>query len=377
MVAMACCDGSSVCGETLFFQDFDDAQSSVRTFSARSGPSTARSLASSLPLHDSIAKNSRQKPMELLIPHKVLEDFQDASENSPSKENVLSPKRQRSSKKNLVLVVPPETDPNEKHLSANRMEEKTSWMSASVSAGDVLCMLEGSDTLARLGSSGGYMGHVMLVTSTPRLVEAGTEDAEMLHGVWPSPDVKEVWIVRTAECKRSAEHGIHISDHILYFSEGGQMMAAAEELEHQFLKFKEPVKVEVWQSPVEVREDLRLEMMCEILADMREQALPWSWTTALRAFSFSAEVPRGYDRKRMLAEIRRAWDANPICSSLVVVFWQRYLHQAAKLRSADPLDWILRWMPLVADRTLPGEMLNAMHGCGWSRVTHVPPGWRR
>merc|ERR1712232_753404 len=128
-----------------------------------------------------------------------------------------------------------------------------------------------ADTLTRVGSSGSTLGHVMLATSRTRRVYAGTEESAKLSAVWPSPSIDAVWLVGTAECKRAARDGIHVSCHILYLDESGEIMTAAEELEGQFLKFTTPMKVEVWQSPQEMRNNLHIDIMREVLADIRAQ----------------------------------------------------------------------------------------------------------
>ncbi|CAK0857309.1 unnamed protein product, partial [Prorocentrum cordatum] len=38
----------------------------------------------------------------------------------------------------------------------------------------------------------------------------------------------------------------------------------------------------------------------------------------------------------------------------------------------DALDYICRWLPLKADRSLPGTLLQTMERCGWTRHTTVP-----
>ena len=38
---------------------------------------------------------------------------------------------------------------------------------------------------------------------------------------------------------------------------------------------------------------------------------------------------------------------------------------------AASLDFILKWMPLKADRGLPGDLVTAMQSAGWVRVAQV------
>ena len=44
------------------------------------------------------------------------------------------------------------------------------------------------------------------------------------------------------------------------------------------------------------------------------------------------------------------WNSNPICTSVIIVFWQRYICKLVKcgLMSADVVDLIMKFMPLKA-----------------------------
>jgi len=101
----------------------------------------------------------------------------------------------------------------------------------------------------------------------------------------------------------------------------------------------------------------------------------WSWTTAAR----SVLKPEGHclldqtlQAERLLHHAKEAWDAEPICTSVVVAFWQRYLVKFAKvnyppeLNDVKAAELILQCMPLKADRCLPGDVMSAMDRCGWS-----------
>jgi hypothetical protein len=107
--------------------------------------------------------------------------------------------------------------------------------------------------------------------------------------------------------------------------------------------------------------------MQEVLEKMRSSDASWSWSTAVRAFLFSADVSEDHESSaNSMREIRACWKSDPICTSVVIVFWQKYLCKLAELHTgSDAMDWILRWMPVKADRALPGELLSAMERCGW------------
>jgi len=97
----------------------------------------------------------------------------------------------------------------------------------------------------------------------------------------------------------------------------------------------------------------------------------------------SAEVSEHTDPQITMEQIQDAWRAEPICTSVVLSCWQRYLckiatscaSSAASFPSmgdmeppADALGLILMWMPMRADRTLPGELLRLLQSKGWTSL---------
>jgi len=255
-----------------------------------------------------------------------------------------------------------------------------------LSPGDVLCVTGTATGIMRLGATGGYMGHVLLVTAPPRGVHRHTPEALVFQGVWPEHhDARVLWLVRTMESTRNQE-GFHESEHLLYVDDKtGKILAVAEEHHNQFLRFEHPERVDVWRCPPALRKCFRFDIMNTVLADMRQYESNWSWSTAVRAFLFSSKVPddsrKAMERADSLQAIQQCWFADPICSSLVVVFWQRYLCLLADMYNSNPgpnttevdaLDWILQWMPLKSDRALPGELLETMQQCGWVLVSRAP-----
>lgn len=254
--------------------------------------------------------------------------------------------------------------------------------------GDVLCVQGQPGGIMRLGATGGYMGHVLLVTAPPRGVWKNTPEAFQFQGVWPDQhDCRVLWLVRTMESTRNTE-GFHESEHLVYVEGGtGRMLVVAEELNNQFLKFEHAEQLEVWQCPASLRKGFRLDIMHNVLCEMKQYEASWSWSTAVRAYLFSANMspPAKADKEGMLQDLEQAWGAEPICSSLIVVFWQRYLcaladmynaHPAPNTTEVDALDWILQWMPLKSDRALPGELLSTMKQCGWALISHIPQAGR-
>merc|ERR1719313_3283716 len=80
----------------------------------------------------------------------------------------------------------------------------------------------------------------------------------------------------------------------------------------------------------------------------------------------------------VLEEIKECWEKEPICTSVVVTFWQRYLVKLAMsfvVSSGDLIDpaaLVLKWMPLKSDRVLPGELFATLQACGWVMLAQVP-----
>lgn len=251
--------------------------------------------------------------------------------------------------------------------------------------GDVICVQgrEGG-AMMQLGATGGYMGHVLLVLGHPRCVMKNTAEGHPYTHMWPTDyECQTMWIVSTMESTRNAE-GFHESDYLLFIDDhSGRIFAVGEERRHALLKFDSPEPVECWQSPADLRIGFRLDIMTEVLNEMRQSEENWSWATAVRAFLFSAKVSE--NRRGTLRQIQQCWHADPICSSLVVVFWQRYLCALADFYNntpsphatqVDALDYIMSWMPLKSDRALPGELLSTMKQCGWTPVSRVQPAGR-
>eukprot|EP00747_Dinoflagellata_sp_TGD_P143085 gnl/TRDRNA2_/TRDRNA2_176335_c0_seq4.p1 gnl/TRDRNA2_/TRDRNA2_176335_c0~~gnl/TRDRNA2_/TRDRNA2_176335_c0_seq4.p1 ORF type:complete len:605 (+),score=66.82 gnl/TRDRNA2_/TRDRNA2_176335_c0_seq4:79-1893(+) len=239
--------------------------------------------------------------------------------------------------------------------------------------GDVL-YVKGSGYLGQLGAAGGFMGHVMLAVAPPRQILPGSSEAQELSAVWPRGDAPVVWMVRTVESTRG-QAGLYESDVLLYAEPIagklfliGEISASGQELSPVDME-----AVELLQSPKELRSMIRGEVVSEVLREMQLHARSWSFATAAKAFfrnanhSFHSNLS---NRTALLREIQECWESRPICTSVVIVFWQRYLCKLTAT-TQQATDLILRWMPPKADRALPGELLSAMRECGWARTCKV------
>lgn len=254
----------------------------------------------------------------------------------------------------------------------NASSAVTVRLDAVLSPGDVLCVKGGNDRITQLGARGGFMGHVLMIVAPLQGIHRDTPKAVQFQGVWPQgADVRTLWVARTMESTRD-EEGFHETDLILYTDDQGHVFACGESGETLF-RYQDPSNVEVWQAPVELRQTFRLDLMHAALAEMKKHEASWSWSTAIRAFLLPAELPRAADPQVTMKEIAAAWKSEPICTSVVLVFWQRYLALLARTMHGDvsAVDLILKWLPLRSDRVLPGELLSTMQKCGWNYRTQV------
>lgn len=311
-----------------------------------------------------------------------------------------------------------------------------------VAPGDLL-MVQGSGRLAEIGQAGGFMGHVLIVIAVPRGVQRGSAGAKPLQDVWPSaPGVSELWCVPTVESTRR-EQGLHEVETVLYVDpQSRKLMIAGEVGLDGEVCSAEPEQCIVWQSPEEVRSELRVDLMQEVLKDMRASQANWSVATGLKAVFKAAGVTVGKCSIKTLEELRSCWRKPPICTSVAIAFWQRYfeklaLHSASTTTglaaglpflegervaywndscvqwmdavvvghnlgehggvvsynldvkcgaqpqhvrkpvtvmdaSVKAMEQILKYMPLKADRALPGDLLNNLKDCGWVALPQVP-----
>jgi len=202
--------------------------------------------------------------------------------------------------------------------------------------GDVLLM-RGSGRISDIGNAGGFMGHVLVVTATPQMVRANTTDALQLSSVWPQ-EAKALWRVGTVESTRR-ESGLYECESLLFVDRSRQLLLIGEvEKEGDVCNFEPHEVVEIWQSPEAFRGTLRLDLMGTVLQDMRKNQASWSATTAARAVLQSADISTSRSNTETLEEIKSCWERAPICTSIVITFWQRYLEKFAGCMAIPPPD---------------------------------------
>jgi len=231
--------------------------------------------------------------------------------------------------------------------------------------GDVLNVVSQGNAVARIGTAGGFMGHVLLVVSAPQPIGRRSDVGRAFHAVGAHSG-RSLYSVDIVECSRGAE-GLYEGKIVLGLDRSGRVLLCGEYDRKETTINEDPEEVLIWRSPALFRKHrFRLDVMSKVLEDMRSNQQNWSWSTAVRAFFFSGEISGRIDRNVTMKEIQDSWGAEPICTSVVVVFWQRYLHTLAICECVDPLQLILQVMPLKADRVLPGELFSAMLSRGWS-----------
>lgn len=228
----------------------------------------------------------------------------------------------------------------------------------------------------KIGSAGSFLGHVMLVTEQPRSIGRDTLEAHWFSPLWPLGGITELWRVRAMESTRK-ERGLYEAEMIFFVEKStGRFLLVGELNDRLELGvIKEPEVLEFLRSPPQLRRLLRPDVVGQVLDDMRQEMgeMNWSMATAVRAALKSAAIPGGGDPLQVIEEIRACWRREPICTSVIVTFWQRYLLKLAEVTIDDygeydtlkVVDAILKQMPLKSDRTLPGELLAAMAAAGW------------
>lgn len=245
-------------------------------------------------------------------------------------------------------------------------------VSAVLAAGDVLCV-RGTGQLADIGTTGGFMGHVLVALGPLRRLSPESAIARELRDSFPAGSFdRGVWRVETVESTRS-HAGLHRCELLLHEPRSGGRLVVVGELAIEGdggLTVIDEETVELYQSPPELRSQLqaRPQDVADVVSKMKAAEKSWSLATAARALLKSAPLTAGGNRAHALQEIKECWHEAPICTSVVVVFWQRCLCRLARGTPHSELDSILKYMPLKSDRGLPGELISTMRRCGWTQV---------
>jgi hypothetical protein len=230
------------------------------------------------------------------------------------------------------------------------------------------------DGITRLGASGGFMGHVLLALSAPHGVARNSAEAVSFSKAWPNEFVSKIWLVSTIESCRDHE-GYHETRYIMYVDLSsriwlhGECIQASDGTLSSIVKFEEPAAAQIFQSPAKFRDHFCAEIAQMVLKQMKLTEASWSWGTAIKAYLFSSELATPRHDPAVMEELEKQWVADPICTSVVIVFWQRYMAELAQSGAAAHL--IYQNMPLKADRALPGELLGTLAAHGWTVIDKV------
>jgi hypothetical protein len=249
--------------------------------------------------------------------------------------------------------------------------------------GDILFAQSNNTSVLQIGAIGGYFGHVMLVIAPARCIPAGSVEARQLAEVWPHrKNVDQLWAVTILESTRQdAAKGLREATLLLYVERPtGNIVIVGDLSSDDELSDCDGTTVEVLRSPMKFRGLAKscpshLAAMREVVEEMKVDMsqLSWSQATAVRAALMPAGLDTSSNGAEALADICESWGAAPICTSVVIIFWQRFLCKLALLINGEEslpdrsLAWIHRWMPIKADRSLPGEMCDSLVKAGWIR----------
>jgi len=252
----------------------------------------------------------------------------------------------------------------------------------SMRPGDVLS-ISGNSRFEKIGTSGGFLGHVLVVAGEPRRVELGSAEQSELKLVWPKGEQDpQVWKVPIIESTR-LRSGLSHSEVVLRVDpQSGRLTIIGELIllsEHQVrLAITDGELVDLWQCPAALRQGLRYDLLSKSLKEMEAIGGSWSYATAAQALFYrSAKLDADIDPFEFLELVQQCWETPPICTSVVISLWQRYLCKLAIASDWDEADMVQQWMPLRADRALPGELLSTMQHCGWTRLGSIQAAGRR
>lgn len=243
--------------------------------------------------------------------------------------------------------------------------------------------LPGFGCMTRPGTVGDWTDHVLLVAGPPWGVWRNSPEAADLKDVWLAVSAvnqgAEVWRVDTID---SSVRGLHIAESLLYVDRAtGQLMLVGEidPEDGELYVSERPEPVELWQSPAELRAQIHLDFVEEVLRDMKAGEADWSPSSAACAIIESSEIAV-FDDHHTLDDVQACWKQDPICTGAVIGFWQRYLCKLAEACSPRgsaecaerAMALILRWMPIRCDRALPGDLAGSMQSADWIFVPQIP-----
>lgn len=141
----------------------------------------------------------------------------------------------------------------------------------------------------------------------------------------------------------------------------------------------EPVKVKLLMHPLRSGHGgpaFDLQAFRKALEVSAEASQHWSIKTAVQGFMTRRESqgldPKAYpdpqSRIALMQDLEKRWKMRPICTSVAIMVWQRYFQfiSGSGPEATDvAAQHILRWMPLLSDKTLPSALIKELCKCGW------------
>jgi len=339
----------------------------------------------------------QQPPTQVLVPIARQATGQPVSMPPPSPLPSGSSTGGGSTQAPIAPSTPSTVAPTEPETPASNRRLRS--LNEILDAGDMLFVRgSGGYGLMDIGAAGGWLGHVMLVVEQPECWPRGSEKAAALHSVWPAEDPDEVWVVKAVESTRSVQ-GLSESYFALYAKPDSRRFTLIGELEfqrHEIVLSNE--ELDLWTVPKRIRRLLTEDIADSVLEAMKRDMGDWSWNTAVRAVlsrtrtnTFTAHED---DAESFMDEVQRDWNEDPICTSVIIIYWQRCLTLIAERHAQTVLDThkgvkefatfdsadtgeiahrlIMRYMPLKATSTLPGTLLAALKKQGWSHLEKQP-----
>lgn len=234
-------------------------------------------------------------------------------------------------------------------------------------------------------------GRLRLCLSLPRRIRHQSAEAQSLSMIWPSSNigpasgaVAEIWSIRSLESSRR-QPGFREIQTLLFVDRGagiaGSLTVVGELDELGEVAVARHEVVSIWQSPLELRMQLRLDLMMQTVTDMGCEEVDLNSITATCSLLRPPQLSSRIDATMQLAEIQACWrQAPPIGSGspfVAIAFWQRYLCRLDKSNSqnageTDHLEFILRCFPMRADRATLPEFLSMLQSTGWVSMSQLP-----
>mmetsp|Transcript_43308 Transcript_43308/g.137731 ORF Transcript_43308/g.137731 Transcript_43308/m.137731 type:complete len:385 (-) Transcript_43308:114-1268(-) len=138
----------------------------------------------------------------------------------------------------------------------------------------------------------------------------------------------------------------------------------------------EPVPVKVLLHPLRQRggdPEFDEEAFEEVIQASAEQSQKYAKRTAVHSFLLSnvklgaidaRDYPTPESREALLEKIHQSWEQRPICASVAVKCWQRYL-EAVSDGPEETVERILDLMPHWCHRSTPSLMVSTLTNHGW------------